>query len=60
MPSHNTVHMELIQVDMDEEGFVWEYEGSSISEGQESFENAPIFNGRPFWDTESEIEWVDV
>ena len=23
------------------------------------FENAPIFNGRTFWQVEKEIEWVD-
>lgn len=55
----NTVHMEVFQIDSAQEGYVWEYNGNSIGDGQENFQNAPIFNGKTFWEVESEIEWVD-
>ena len=55
----NTVHMEVFQIDSTQDGYVWEYNGNSIDDGQEDFQNAPIFNGKTFWEVESEIEWVD-
>ena len=59
MPDANSVHMEIFQTDPDADGYVWVYDGRSISEGQLAFQKAPIFNGKTFWDVESEIEWVD-
>ena len=59
MPSADTVHMEVFQVDPERDGYVWEYNGNSISEGQESFQKAPIFDGKTFWDAEKDIEWTD-
>lgn len=59
MPSENTVHMEIFQVNPEKDGYIWEYNGNSISEGQEAFQNALIFNGKTFWEAEKEIEWVD-
>lgn len=59
MPDDNTVHMEVFQVDPAKDGYVWEYDGNSISEGQDLFKSAPIFNGKTFWDAEDDIEWVD-
>ena len=53
------VHMEVFQVEPVKEGYVWEYNGSSISQGQNAFQNAPIFNGKTFWEAEKDIEWVD-
>lgn len=38
---------------------VWHTQSSSMQECLEEFEKAPIFNGKSFWDVESEIEWVD-
>ncbi len=39
------------------------FEWRAISENNnypvEEFENAKIFNGKTFWEIESEIEWVD-
>ena len=59
MPSFDTAHMEVVQVDPERDGYVWEYNGNSISEGQESFQKAPIFEGKTFWDAEKDIEWTD-
>ena len=59
MPSADTVHMEVIQIDPERDGYVWEYNGNSISEGQESFQKAPIFDGKTFWEAEKDIEWTD-
>ena len=51
--------MEIFQIDPAKEGYVWEYNGSSITEGQEEFQTAPIFDGKTFWEVEQEMEWVD-
>ena len=59
MPNENTVHMEIFQTDPDAEDYVWEYNGSSIKEGEEAFQTAPIFDGKTFWEVEQEMEWVD-
>ena len=59
MPNENSVHMEIFQTDSVKNGYVWEYNGSSISEGQEAFQTAPIFAGKTFWEVEKDIEWVD-
>ena len=59
MPNENTVHMEIFQIDPAAEDYVWEYNGSSIKEGQKTFQTAPIFDGKTFWEVEQEMEWVD-
>ena len=59
MPNSDTVHLEVVQVDPERDGYVWEYNGNSISEGQESFQKAPIFDGKTFWEVEKDIEWTD-
>ena len=51
--------MEIFQTDPDAENYVWEYNGSSIKEGQKAFQTAPIFDGKTFWEVEQEMEWVD-
>lgn len=53
------VHMEVFQCEPVAEKYIWEYNGKSLSEGQEEFQKAPIFNGKTFWQVEQEIEWVD-
>lgn len=53
------VHMEVFQCEPAKEDYVWEYNGQSLSEGQEKFQKAPIFNGKTFWQVEQKIEWVD-
>ncbi len=32
---------------------------SSSAECIESFEDAPIWNGKTFWEVESQMQWVD-
>lgn len=51
--------MEVFQCEPPKDDYVWEYNGQSLSEAQEEFQNAPIFNGKTFWQVEQEIEWVD-
>jgi len=53
------VHMECYKVGAPADEDVWRYEGLSLSEGQQSFQTAPIFDGKTFWEVEKEIEWVD-
>lgn len=55
----NKVHMEIFQYEPAKDGYIGEYNGQSLSEGQENFQNAPVFNGKTFWQVEQEIEWVD-
>lgn len=59
MLNSNTIHMEVFQLEPSKEDYIWEYNGNSISEGQEAFQNAPIFNGKTFWEVEKDIEWTD-
>ena len=51
--------MEVFQVEPSKEDYIWEYNGNSISEGQEAFQNAPIFNGKTFGEVEKDIEWTE-
>lgn len=55
----NIVHMEVFQVEPAKDEYVWEYNGPSLSDGQNAFQEAKIFNGKTFWDVEQDIEWVD-
>ena len=38
---------------------VYEYEGDSITDCIIAFENATIWNGKSFYEVESEMTWVD-
>ena len=38
---------------------VYDFEGTSIPECIAAFENAPIWDGKTFWQAEQEMEWVD-
>ena len=52
--------MEVFQYNPPGDGYVWEYDSKSPSDdGLEAFLEAPIFDGKTFWEAESEIEWVD-
>lgn len=53
------VHMEVFQTEPAKDEYVWEYNGKSLSEGQNEFQKAKIFNGKTFWQVEKDIEWVD-
>ena len=59
MPCANTVHMEVFQISPESDNYIWEYNGNSVSEGQDAFQNAPIFNGKTFWEAEKDIVWTD-
>ena len=51
----------IIKVDANGEFLadVFEYEGDTITDCIVAFENAPIWNGKTFYDVESEMTWVD-
>lgn len=38
---------------------MWEYDGLDSYDCMHAFEKAPIFDGKTFWEVESEIEWID-
>lgn len=38
---------------------VYEFEGETITDCIEAFENAPIWDGKTFYNAESEMMWVD-
>ena len=59
MPNKDTVHMEVFQYQPAKEDYIWEYDGKTIAECWKSFVNAPIFEGKSFWNVEQQIEWVD-
>lgn len=39
--------------------YLWKKDGDAVSFPVDDFLNAPIWDGKRFWDIESEIEWVD-
>lgn len=43
----------------DDEEFIWIHNDVSMQKCLEAFLDAPIFDGKTFWEAESEIEWVD-
>ena len=51
----------IIKVDANGEFLadVFEYEGDTITDCIVAFENAPIWNGKTFYDVEGEMTWVD-
>lgn len=54
-----SVHMEIFQYQPPSEKCLWEYNGKTIDECQKAFLEAPVFDGKTFWESEQEIEWVD-
>ena len=48
MPDANSVHMEIFQIDPDVDGYVWVYDGNSISEGQLAFQKLLFLMVKPF------------
>ena len=38
---------------------VYDFESNSVPDCISAFENAPIWDGRTFWEAEQEMEWVD-
>ena len=52
-------HMEVFQYQPPSEDYIWEIDSDSMEKCLEAFLEAPIFDGKTFWEAESEIEWVD-
>ena len=38
---------------------IWSYDATTIEQCKQAFIDAPIFDGKTFWDVEQDIEWVD-
>ena len=41
------------------QGYIWKFSADSMSKRADAFFDAPIFDGKKFWDVENQIEWVD-
>ena len=54
-----TNHMEVFQYQPPSDNYIWECNSDSIEKCLAAFLEAPIFDGKTFWEAESEIEWVD-
>lgn len=64
--NRNPIHKRLIDenlIKVDANGNfladVFEFEGDTITDCIEAFENAPIWAGKTFYDAESEMTWID-
>lgn len=55
--SANSVRLEVYN--LSENSTVFSVTKSSASECVEAFEKAPIWNGKTFWEAETDMEWVD-
>lgn len=51
--------LELCLFEMTENGATYVWKGDSKKYPAELFLEAPIWNGKTFWEVENEIEWVD-
>lgn len=51
--------LELTLFEMKENGMKYVWKGNSKQYPAEDFLDAPIWNGKTFWEVENEIEWVD-
>ena len=51
-------HMEIMEC-FAPYNYLWEYDGPDYQECGDAFQEAPIFDGKTFWDVEHEIEWLD-
>lgn len=50
--------MTVDQWDPPVEDYIWSTQGETMEQCFNEFLEAHIFDGRTFWDTESEMEWV--
>ncbi|MDD5807119.1 MAG: hypothetical protein PUD02_07305 [Eggerthellales bacterium] len=50
--------MTVDQWDPPVEDYIWSTQGETMEQCFNEFLEARIFDGRTFWDTESEMEWV--
>ena len=54
----NAFHFEL-QLWVPEEKTLWKTSNSHMYDCVEEFLDAPLFDGKTFWDIETEMQWVD-
>ena len=59
MPDSNTVHMEVIQYQPAINKEIWSHDATTIEQCKQAFIDAPLFDGKKFWDAEQDIEWID-
>lgn len=52
-------HMEVWQEEPPADGYVWTYDDADLQKCFEAFVEAPIFDGKTFWEAEENIHWVD-
>ncbi|MBQ9306325.1 MAG: hypothetical protein IJ229_00255 [Clostridia bacterium] len=52
-------HMEIFQYSPPSETDIWECDAATMEACLNAFLDARIFDGKTFWEVESEIEWVD-
>ena len=51
--------MEIFQYSPPSETDIWECDAATMEACLNAFLDARIFDGKTFWEVESEIEWVD-
>lgn len=56
-------HMEVFQYQKEHQKdgtyFLWEKNVKNEEEGRTAFLQAPLFEGKTFWEAEQDIQWVD-
>jgi hypothetical protein len=58
---NNRITLDIQQLGRDIPNWhTWSYEADTTLECVEAFLKARIFNGKTFWEVESEINWVDI
>jgi hypothetical protein len=57
--NHKVVSAVLEIYNLSDHSLFFSAEYDNCSKCIEAFENAPIFNGKTFWQVEKDIEWVD-
>ncbi len=57
--SNGIYHMEVFQHEPPSENYILEIDNISLEYCYNKFIQAPIFEGKTFWEAEKEIEWVD-
>ena len=51
--------MEVIQYQPANNKEIWSHDATTIEQCKQAFIDAPLFDGKTFWNAEQDIEWVD-
>ncbi len=51
-------YMEIWEYDNPDHPYLWQYQGTKLTECLQAFVEAPIFKGKSFWKVEKEITWL--